>query len=231
MPIMENNCSGTTENPVIRSKFSRIKLYSEYFERPAKRSSWAIGTSIGFIAYKRCQRRNKGVHLAGLIERRHHRAGIAAHHAALVGDAHRGDPFANLVDGLGKGAPPERILALLADGADVVVAFIELADQLADLFRRILQIGIQRHDILAARVGEPGHDGRMLAEVRMKQHHARFVGACLELLAQQRDRFILAAIVDVHDLVRDLQRIERGIKASKQASAAPPPRCRPESRR
>ena len=26
MPTIENSCSGTTENPVIKSKFSRIKL-------------------------------------------------------------------------------------------------------------------------------------------------------------------------------------------------------------
>ena len=52
MPTMENSCSGTTEKPVIRSKFRRIKLYIEYFERPAKRSSWAIGTSMGFMAYR-----------------------------------------------------------------------------------------------------------------------------------------------------------------------------------
>ncbi len=51
MPTMEKSCSGTTEKPVIKSKFRRIKLYIEYFERPAKRSSCAIGTSIGFMAY------------------------------------------------------------------------------------------------------------------------------------------------------------------------------------
>ena len=50
MPTMENSCSGTTEKPVIRSKFRRIRLYSEYFDWPAWRSSWAIGTSMGFIA-------------------------------------------------------------------------------------------------------------------------------------------------------------------------------------
>src|SRR5579863_3261390 len=52
MPTMEKSCRGTTENPVIKSKFSRIRLYIEYFERPAKRSSWAMGTSMGFMAYK-----------------------------------------------------------------------------------------------------------------------------------------------------------------------------------
>src|SRR5258707_6642847 len=51
MPTMENSCSGTTENPVIKSKFRRIRLYSEYLDRPANRSSCAIGTSIGFMEY------------------------------------------------------------------------------------------------------------------------------------------------------------------------------------
>ena len=39
MPTMEKSCSGTTEKPVIKSKFRRIKLYNEYLERPANRSS------------------------------------------------------------------------------------------------------------------------------------------------------------------------------------------------
>src|SRR5271165_6640031 len=52
MPTMEKSCSGTTEKPVIKSKFRRIKLYMEYFERPAKRSSWVMGTSMGRMAYR-----------------------------------------------------------------------------------------------------------------------------------------------------------------------------------
>jgi len=38
IPNIEKSCSGTSENPVIRSKFSRISLYSEYFDSPAARS-------------------------------------------------------------------------------------------------------------------------------------------------------------------------------------------------
>jgi hypothetical protein len=51
MPAMEKSCNGTTEKPVIRSKFRRTKLYMEYFDLPAKRSSCAIGTSMGRMAY------------------------------------------------------------------------------------------------------------------------------------------------------------------------------------
>ena len=97
-----------------------------------------------------------------------------------------------------KHAPPQRVLALLADGADVVVALIEHADQLADLLRRILQIRIQGDHVLAARVGESRHDGRVLAEVRMKQHHARLLRAQLRIAgaAAPTERSLLPSLTN-----------------------------------
>ena len=50
VPSSENICSGTTENPVTRSKFSRIRLYSEYLDSPAWRCSWPTTVSTGFCA-------------------------------------------------------------------------------------------------------------------------------------------------------------------------------------
>ena len=50
MPASENSCSGTSENPVTRSKLSRTSLYSEYFDSPAARSSWPTSTSTGLWA-------------------------------------------------------------------------------------------------------------------------------------------------------------------------------------
>ena len=50
MPSSENICSGTSEKPVIRSKLSRISLYSEYFDSPAVRSSCATSISVGLCA-------------------------------------------------------------------------------------------------------------------------------------------------------------------------------------
>src|SRR5579859_138366 len=164
----------------------------------------------------RGQRGDEGVHLARLIERGHHGACVAAHHAALIGDAYRRDPFADLVDGLGKRTPPQRILTLLADGAHVVETFVQLADQLADFLRWVLQVRIQCHHILASRVGEPRHHRRVLAEIGMEQHHPRFVRTFLELLAQQRHRTVPAAVVHEHDLVANLQRIERRIESREQ---------------
>jgi hypothetical protein len=81
------------------------------------------------------------------------------------------------------------------------VAFAHLGDQLADFLGRILQVGIQRDDDLAAAVLEAGHDGHVLAGVGGKQDDAGDVGARLELLAQDRGRAVAAAVVDENDFV------------------------------
>ena len=146
----------------------------------------------------------------------HDEARIAAHHAALVGDAYRRDPFAQLVDSLREPFAPPAILALAADGAHVVVALVEHGDQLADFLGGILQVGIQGDHVVAARIRQSRHDRRMLAEIRVKQHHARLFGPALELLAQQRRRAILAAVVDEHALVGDRQCIESGVQPLEQ---------------
>ena len=41
----------TIEKPVTRSKLRRISRYSEYFDSPAARASWATSTSVGWLAY------------------------------------------------------------------------------------------------------------------------------------------------------------------------------------
>ena len=75
------------------------------------------------------------------------------------------------------------VLALRADRADVVVARVHLGEQLADLLRRILQVGVQRDDALAAHLLEAGHDRHVLAEVGGEQDDARHVGTPVELVA------------------------------------------------
>ena len=49
--------------------------------------------------------------------------------------------------------------------ADVVVALRPLREQLADLLGRILQVGVERDDALAAHALEAGDDRRVLAVV------------------------------------------------------------------
>ena len=49
-PITEKACSGASEKPVTRSKFSRTSLYSEYLVAPAVRISCATSISAGLLA-------------------------------------------------------------------------------------------------------------------------------------------------------------------------------------
>ena len=136
--------------------------------------------------------------------------------AALIRDAHRSDSLANFVHAFRQQAPPQKILALLPDGADVVIALIEHVHELADLLRRVLQVRIQRHHVIAARVRQTGHHRGMLPEVGMEQHHPGLVRAALKLQAQHRRRPVLAAVVDEHALVGDPELVERGIEPLEQ---------------
>ena len=146
----------------------------------------------------------------------HDQARIAAHHAALVRDPHRRDPFAQLVDALREPSAPETVLTLDADRAHVVVALLQHLDQLADLLGRILQVRVERDHVLAARIGEARHHRRMLAEVGVEQNHAGLMRAALELPAQHRGRAVLAAVVDEHALVGEPELVERGIEPLEQ---------------
>ena len=114
----------------------------------------------------------------------------------------------------------QRILARAPHAADVVVARVHRGQQLADLLGRVLQVGVERHDALAAAALEAGDDRHVLAVVGVEQHDARDVGAALELLAQQRRRAVAAAVVDEDDLVGDVQRVERRIQAREQRRQA-----------
>ncbi len=155
-------------------------------------------------------------------------AAVGAQHAALVGHPDVGDALAQPVHRARCDAPPPRVLARSPHAADVVVAGVHLGQQAGDLLRRILQVGIERDDALAAHVLEAGDDRHVLAVVGVEQDDPRHVGSGQELVLEQRRRAVAAAVVDEDDLVRDMQRVERRIQPGEQARAGRPPRCRPE---
>ena len=113
-----------------------------------------------------------------------------------------------------------------AHAADVIGAGVHRREQLADLLRRILQVGVERDDSLAAHALEAGEDREVLAVVRVEKDDARHVGPRGELVLQQRRRLVAAAVVDEDHLVADLQRVERRIQPREQRRQARPPRCR-----
>ena len=80
---------------------------------------------------------------------------------------------------------PQAVVATAADGADVVVPLVHLGQQQMDVFRGVLQVGVQGDDAFAARMGEAGQNGAMLAEVAVEQDDAGHVRPGMELAGQQ----------------------------------------------
>ena len=103
-----------------------------------------------------------------------------------------------------------------AHAADVVGAGVHRGEQLADLLRRVLQVGVERDDALAAHALEAGDDRHVLAVVRVEQHDARHVRPRGELVLQQRGRAVAAAVVDEDHFVGDAERVERRIQPREQ---------------
>ena len=69
MPSMENSCSGTTEKPVIRSKFRRMSLYKRIFGLTWQ-TRFVRHFDLGRIARVQiAERRNEGVDLHRGIDR------------------------------------------------------------------------------------------------------------------------------------------------------------------
>src|SRR6266576_2460707 len=148
-PAMEKNCSGATENPVIRSKLSRMSRYREYLVCPTARSPCVTSISTGW-------RGHVGAHLGAVVERIDHAAMVTAQHAALIGDADRGGSLAQAIHQPRGRLAPQHVLAALADGADVVRAGVHGGDQSRDLLGRVLQVGIQCDHVSAVRVRKGG---------------------------------------------------------------------------
>ena len=73
-------------------------------------------------------------------------AAVSAQHAAVVAHRFAGGALDQAVDHLRRGFAEDAVLTVLADGAHHVVAFIRLLYQPRDLFRRVLQIGVERND-------------------------------------------------------------------------------------
>src|SRR5690606_148244 len=84
-----------------------------------------------------------------------------------------------------------------------VETFAPPGDHLEDDFGRILQIGVDEHDRIAARMIEARSDRDLVAEIAGKLDDADLVVGRGELL-HDLERPVLAAVVDIDDLVVEL---------------------------
>ena len=156
---------GSIEKPVMRLRLSWARRRMLYFDLPPARSSWPTSISATFLAKRVGQRRNEG----GLLVAGHHgiddMAAIGAQHASVVVHRNANDQRGNPVVQARGNTPIGLILPRRAPSADDVVAGGDRFEQPRDLLGRILQVGVEGDDHLAAAFAEPGEQGGMLAEI------------------------------------------------------------------
>ena len=109
-----------------------------------------------------------------------------------------------------------RVLPVQPEAADVVVAGVDLRQQLRNLLGRILQVGVERDDDLAAHPLERRHDRHVLAVVGVEIDDAGDVGPRGVLGAEQFERTVGAAVVGEDDLVGLAESVEHGVEAGEE---------------
>ena len=86
---------------------------------------------------------------------------------------------------------------------------VDRLEQARDLLRRVLQIGIERDDDGAARVGESREHGSVLARVARERDHGHPMVFRLDD-EEFLERPIGAPVVDIDDLGGTIERVEYG---------------------
>ena len=163
---------------------------------------------------------DEAVPLAVEVHAGEHAAPVGLERAAVVVQLDARQPRD---EGVGRprrqAARHQGVLALAPPAGDDVVAFVELGEQHRDVGRIVLQIGVERHDDVAARGVEAGGHRRRLAEVAREADDAQ-LRAAGGGRAQKLGRLVAAAVVDEQDLDGVAGRFER---------ASTTRRARPES--
>ena len=93
-----------------------------------------------------------------------------------------------------------------ADSADDVGDRRRRPRRALALPRADLEIAVERHDDVAARLREPGHHGRVLTVVAVQQHGDDVRGVAFGCRGEHLSRAVLAAVVDEHDFERAVER-------------------------
>jgi molybdopterin molybdotransferase len=108
-----------------------------------------------------------------------------------------------------EGTPEPGIPALCLPAGDEVEALVELRQKARNLGRIVLEVGVDGHDGVAARVREPGRKRGGLAEVPAQPNHADVAVRCVES-RECGEASIGGTVVDEDDFPRGLQRLEGG---------------------
>ncbi len=129
---------------------------------------------------------------------------VAVEQAEVPG-LHRDDDVGERLDDAveqprGEELEPRLAFAFGAHGVDHLVAFAPLGDQIGDDLRRVLQVGVDDDDGVAARVIHPGGDRNLVAEVPRKVEDDDVLRVLRVERVHQLRRLVAAAVVDEHQL-------------------------------
>ena len=119
---------------------------------------------------------DEGGALAAAADGLDHVSAIGAQHAPLVRHSDVGHLAADKIDQLRAIPATEGILSFSPVAADVVEPLVHLGHQLWNLLGRVLQVGVEGDDDLAADAFEGGHDGHVLAVVSIEVDDADLLG-------------------------------------------------------
>ncbi|MPM63310.1 hypothetical protein SDC9_110190 [bioreactor metagenome] len=136
---------------------------------------------------------------------------IAAQHAAVVAYFKLRDAVGELVDELRGDLAEDRVPAADAVRADDVVPLVHLFDDVRYLRGRVLQVGVERDDLAAARVVEARHDRHVLSEIRAEVDHAHLRVKPVKVVKYPHRR-VAAAVVDENHLEASPEVLHHGPK-------------------
>ncbi|MNG87424.1 hypothetical protein D3C79_462270 [compost metagenome] len=147
------------------------------------------------------QDRDKGAALVAVQHRFDNVAAIGAQHAAIVAHRFTGSALDHHIDDAGGAFTEPGVLTVGAHSADHVVTLFRHPHQPRDLFRRVLQVSIQRDHQIAAHLIETGHDCRVLPIVAVQQYGNDATAGLFGGSGQHIGRIVAAAVIDQDNFI------------------------------
>ena len=135
-----------------------------------------------------------------------HLAPVGLQRAAVIVQVHAGDARDDAIGDLRwQSARKIRVLPFHPPAADHIVALVDLVQQQGNVGRVVLQVGVQRHDHVAARQIKASSEGCRLAKIAAKADDFQ-VRVAFVPRAQLLPARVPAAVVDDDDFIRQSQR-------------------------
>src|SRR5262249_39663209 len=159
-------------------------------------------------AAPRREHRDEAVKLAVQADLLHDLSPVDLEAGVEIVEPHAGEPARHPVEESGRPGLGARILTILLPAGYEVDAILEAAEELGDLRRIVLKIGVQGHDDVALGLAKSDGEGRGLAEVspELEPSDPRiFDGELLD----QLEGAVAAPVVDEEDLIRTTEAFER----------------------